>query len=162
MHARRLNWTFLREIRRASSISARFCSHCELLVKRSISGPQTRVTALDSREERYQYGFMPSRPETQNLHPAQRLTLLRKRLGLTQRQLAKEFQVSFSAISQWEAGSRAIPGPVVKLIDLYEGSLEKGSKSCENSGAQRIFPREPRRGCGQGSTLIGKRIFVIC
>lgn len=61
--------------------------------------------------------------DTKHLHPSQRLILLRQNLGLTQRELAKEFQVSAGTIAHWETGSHKIPGPVNKLIDLYEQSL---------------------------------------
>lgn len=60
----------------------------------------------------------------QNLTPAERLVLLRKRLGLSQRDLAQEFQVSSGAIALWEKGSRPVPGPILKLLDLYEESGE--------------------------------------
>lgn len=52
-----------------------------------------------------------------------RLKALRQNLGLSQRQLAAEFKVSAGAIAQWESGSRPIPGPVIKLIEVYEETL---------------------------------------
>jgi len=58
-----------------------------------------------------------------HVHPAERLVLLRQTLGLSQRELAKEFQVTPGAIALWETGTRGVPGPVLKLIDLYEKSL---------------------------------------
>ncbi len=49
-----------------------------------------------------------------------RVLRLRTFLGLTQRELAKELRVSAGAICLWEKGSRSIPGPAMKLIELYE------------------------------------------
>lgn len=53
----------------------------------------------------------------------QRLKNLRKILKLSQREMAKEFQVTGAAVAQWETGRRAVPGPVAKLIEIYEESL---------------------------------------
>lgn len=53
-----------------------------------------------------------------------RLAALRDVLGMSQRELADEFQVTSSAIAQWEAGQKTIPGPVLRLISLYERDLE--------------------------------------
>src|SRR5262245_48681208 len=53
----------------------------------------------------------------------ERLKSLRRLLGFSQRALAKEFRVSVGAISQWETGERTIPGPVARLIELYEDNL---------------------------------------
>jgi transcriptional regulator with XRE-family HTH domain len=44
-------------------------------------------------------------------------------LGLTQRELAKELQVSSGAIGFWESGARVIPGPILKLMDAFEHHL---------------------------------------
>ncbi|WP_415062520.1 AarF/UbiB family protein [Bdellovibrio sp.] len=52
-----------------------------------------------------------------------RLKKLREFLGYSQRDLANEFQVTSGAIAHWESGARPIPGPVVRLIDIYEESL---------------------------------------
>lgn len=52
-----------------------------------------------------------------------RLKKLREFLGYSQRELANEFQVTSGAIAHWESGARPIPGPVVRLIDIYEESL---------------------------------------
>jgi predicted unusual protein kinase regulating ubiquinone biosynthesis (AarF/ABC1/UbiB family) len=54
---------------------------------------------------------------------ARRLFELRKALGLSQREMAEEFQVAGGAIAQWESGARTLPGPVLRLIDLYEAEL---------------------------------------
>lgn len=64
----------------------------------------------------------------ESVHPAVRLLQLREKLGFSQRELAKEFQVSSGAIASWEVGTRPIPGPVLKLIALYEDSLPPSEK----------------------------------
>lgn len=54
---------------------------------------------------------------------AARLSQLRSALGLTQLELAKEFKVTRNALAMWERGERTIPGPVLKLIEIYEARL---------------------------------------
>ena len=54
---------------------------------------------------------------------AKRLKELRKVLGFSQRDLAKEFRVSPGAVAHWESGKREVPGPVIKLIEIYEENL---------------------------------------
>jgi transcriptional regulator with XRE-family HTH domain len=54
-----------------------------------------------------------------------RLRSLRAEMGMTVRELAKEFNVGFSSISQWENGEHTIPGSVLKLIEIYEQRLLK-------------------------------------
>lgn len=58
-------------------------------------------------------------------NPEQRLKNLRKILQLSQRELAAEFKVTGAAIAQWESGKRPIPGPVLKLIEIYEETLQE-------------------------------------
>jgi transcriptional regulator with XRE-family HTH domain len=53
---------------------------------------------------------------------AERLVRLREALGLSQRELAREFQVGPAAIALWEGGRRTIPGPVLRLMGLYESA----------------------------------------
>ncbi len=50
---------------------------------------------------------------------------LREEMGMTVRDLAKEFKVAHSSISQWENGEHSIPGSVLRLIEIYE---EKSGK----------------------------------
>jgi transcriptional regulator with XRE-family HTH domain len=52
-----------------------------------------------------------------------RLKNLRRQMSMTVRELGKEFQVGFSSISQWENGEHAIPGSVLKLMEIYEQRL---------------------------------------
>ena len=54
-----------------------------------------------------------------------RLKNLRKQMDMTVRELAQEFQVAYSSISQWENGEPSIPGPVLKLIEIYEQRIGK-------------------------------------
>ncbi len=54
---------------------------------------------------------------------AQRLIIIREKLGYSQRQMAEEFGVAHGAIGLWESKKRKIPGPVLKLISLYENEL---------------------------------------
>ncbi|MDA8793399.1 AarF/UbiB family protein [Bacteriovoracaceae bacterium] len=49
-----------------------------------------------------------------------RLKNIRQIMGVSQSKLANEFDVSPAAISYWEKGERPIPGPVRKLIQIYE------------------------------------------
>nr|BFD62279.1 hypothetical protein BdHM001_09600 [Bdellovibrio sp. HM001] len=76
-----------------------------------------------------------------SLHPAERLVRLREQLGLSQRELAKEFQVSSGAIACWETGARAIPGPILKLMELYEDSLPSMGKQRTSSETQKLLER---------------------
>lgn len=56
-----------------------------------------------------------------------RLLKLRSSLDLTQREFAKKIMVTSGAIALWESGQRKIPGPVKKLIEIFEN--EKIHKS---------------------------------
>jgi transcriptional regulator with XRE-family HTH domain len=55
----------------------------------------------------------------------ERLQNLRSRMGLSLRELAIEFRVCHGAIHHWENGIRSIPGPVQKLIELYEEKYQQ-------------------------------------
>jgi predicted unusual protein kinase regulating ubiquinone biosynthesis (AarF/ABC1/UbiB family)/DNA-binding transcriptional regulator YiaG len=68
-----------------------------------------------------------SRPKRQRQHEASRLRRLRTTLGLTQRELAEEFHVAHGAISGWESGKQTLPGPILKLLELYEEELGIGA-----------------------------------
>lgn len=50
---------------------------------------------------------------------ANSLLKLRRSLGWSQKQLASEFKVAPGTIALWELGRREIPGPVIKLIEIY-------------------------------------------
>lgn len=52
-----------------------------------------------------------------------RLKKLRNFLGFSQRELADEFMVTSGAIAHWESGARPIPGPILRLMDIYEESI---------------------------------------
>jgi predicted unusual protein kinase regulating ubiquinone biosynthesis (AarF/ABC1/UbiB family) len=57
---------------------------------------------------------------------AARLRRLREILGFSQRELAVELGVAHGSIAVWEKGRRAIPGPVRKLLEIYEHELGLG------------------------------------
>ena len=54
---------------------------------------------------------------------ARRLKRLRAALGYSQREMADDFGVAHGAIAQWESAKRTVPGPVLKLMYLYEHEL---------------------------------------
>ncbi|HEX5061646.1 MAG TPA: AarF/UbiB family protein [Kofleriaceae bacterium] len=60
---------------------------------------------------------------------SQRLRHVRDELDLTQRQLAELFGVAASAIAQWESGQHTIPGPVLRLLELYEREMGLGEQT---------------------------------
>jgi DNA-binding transcriptional regulator YiaG len=66
-----------------------------------------------------------TKPDASRKVEAKRLKALREKLGLTQRDLAREFNTAPGAVGQWETGDRTIPGPVLKLIAIYEGGHVK-------------------------------------
>jgi transcriptional regulator with XRE-family HTH domain len=68
-------------------------------------------------------------PKSTQQKESARLTALREQMNLTQREMAEEFRVTHGAIGLWERGERTIPGPVLKLMELYEEKLKaKGRK----------------------------------
>src|SRR5687767_11431328 len=54
---------------------------------------------------------------------AARLLELRRALGFSQRDMAAELGVAHGAVGLWETGQRPIPGPVLKLLAIYEDEL---------------------------------------
>lgn len=54
---------------------------------------------------------------------AERLSKVREALGVSRAELAKEFKVTPQALGMWERSERTIPGPVLKLIEIYEAKL---------------------------------------
>jgi len=73
---------------------------------------------------------MPRKSPTKSskLAEAMRLKNLREAMGLSQREMAKEFLVSQGSITLWENGERTVPGSVLKLIEIYE-KKGKGQKT---------------------------------
>ncbi len=65
---------------------------------------------------------------------AAQLRTIRKRLGLTQVQLAAELGVDANTVARWEQGTRGISEPVAKLIQVLASSSPMGKKG-----------RKPRR-----------------
>jgi DNA-binding transcriptional regulator YiaG len=62
----------------------------------------------------------PSSTKSSKAKDAARLRALREALGLNQREMAKEFGVTHAAIGWWERQERAIPGPALKLLTIFE------------------------------------------
>ncbi len=63
------------------------------------------------------------RPDSSQTSTAKRLTYVRSMLGLSQRELAAELRVAASAVALWETGKRRMPGPALKLLELYEQEM---------------------------------------
>ena len=67
------------------------------------------------------------------LDEAKRLRRLRNYLQVSQRDLANEFKVGHGAVSFWESGRRTIPGPILKLIEIYEAELGLETQTSDSS-----------------------------
>ncbi|MCP6761668.1 helix-turn-helix domain-containing protein [Pelatocladus sp. BLCC-F211] len=80
---------------------------------------------------------MTERPKFSNL-----IRELRKRLGLSQEQLARQLGVSFQTVNRWENG-RAIPSPMgMKLIEQL---LMKMPTQDQELWEQYLSEQEPNR-----------------
>jgi len=80
--------------------------------------------------------------QTRNSESA-RLIRLRTHLGLSQREFAPEFCVTPSALAQWETGSRAIPGPALRLLQLFESEVHNDEATEQQeltTDSDRILP----------------------
>jgi len=58
---------------------------------------------------------------------AQQLKEARQKMGLSVKDAARIFKVTYSAWGKWERGERAISGLLVAALSLYE-NLPKGKK----------------------------------
>jgi predicted unusual protein kinase regulating ubiquinone biosynthesis (AarF/ABC1/UbiB family)/DNA-binding transcriptional regulator YiaG len=76
------------------------------------------------------------RTSSERKSEARRLHRVREVLGLSQREMAKEFKVAHGAIAGWESGTRTLPGPVSKLLELYEEEL--GLSENDDDGIERL------------------------
>ena len=56
------------------------------------------------------------------------LRRIRKRMGLTQLELAEEIGVARNTVTRWEMGLVAMPGPMAKLIRLIAAQRKAGKK----------------------------------
>jgi transcriptional regulator with XRE-family HTH domain len=74
-------------------------------------------------------------PGPEHVDEADRLRRLRQTLGFSQRELADEFGVAHGAVGLWETGKRTIPGPVRRLMTIYEQEL-----GLRSGGAGRFSP----------------------
>jgi DNA-binding transcriptional regulator YiaG len=66
-----------------------------------------------------------SKPVSSRKPESQRLLKLREKLGLTQREMAEEFNTTAGAVALWETGDRTMAGPVLRLIEIYESGVVK-------------------------------------
>jgi len=57
---------------------------------------------------------------------SRQLVMVRKKLGLTQEQLAHVLGVSFVSVNRWEAGHSSPTGPTKDLYDALAGALRAG------------------------------------
>ena len=56
------------------------------------------------------------------------LRQIRKRLGLSQSQLAKVMETTVTSVARWERGERPISGPVSVLVKLLLEKRKRGKK----------------------------------
>ncbi len=70
------------------------------------------------------------------ISPSERLKRIRELVCLSQREIAKEFGVSAAAIAHWESGVRPIPGPVLRLIELYEQHVLESPENTDKQAEQ--------------------------
>ena len=106
---------------------------------------------------------MPETSSRGRKHNAQRLWRVRDALGLSQREFARELGVTSGAVAQWESRKRGIPGPVLKLLELYERELgmtehtEEGLEHIDGSWLERTS-RLSRTAAGVTAQLAGAAI----
>src|SRR5690349_3644767 len=90
---------------------------------------------------------------------AERLKRLRRMLDMSQRKMADEFMVTSAAVALWETAARAIPGPVLKLIEMYEAELgivdEDKLRGDSNEVFDKIATSWIRRNAKLSRTLVG-------
>jgi predicted unusual protein kinase regulating ubiquinone biosynthesis (AarF/ABC1/UbiB family)/DNA-binding transcriptional regulator YiaG len=67
--------------------------------------------------------------------PASRMRRVRECLGLSQRDMAAELDVAHGAVGLWESGARPVPGPVLRLLSLYEQDLGLSSEAPANGAS---------------------------
>src|SRR5262249_18140431 len=95
---------------------------------------------------------------------AKELRALRKRMGLTQQQLATLTRITRNSIARMESGRMTITGPMDLLLRFVEAGVEAldSQRSRRRAGSQRKHGAKarPTRGQGrtrQGATQIQKR-----
>jgi transcriptional regulator with XRE-family HTH domain len=98
--------------------------------KRCLRGHRNRITV----------GFVPRiRLLSERKSEARRMRRVRDALRLSQREMAKEFKVAHGAIAGWESGTRTLPGPVSKLLELYEEELGLSDEDSATGGIKTSF-----------------------
>lgn len=89
----------------------------------------------------------------EELNRAVRLRNVRETLGLSQREFAQELGVAPSALAQWETEKRAPPGPIVRLLSLYEEQLRIGPLN-------EARPSRPPRAIGTWATRTASTAYA--
>jgi transcriptional regulator with XRE-family HTH domain len=79
--------------------------------------------------------------------PAARLRRVRGRLGLSQREMARELDVVHGAVGLWESGARPLPGPVLRLLSLYEQDLGLAAEPSGSASGADMNPAAIDPGC---------------
>ncbi len=103
---------------------------------------------------------MPRHLETvERQTEGERLLQLRERLGASQREMAREFQVTSGAIALWESGQRTVPGPVLRLIALYEEELDPVDAGLRPPLRTGWAERSTRAGTAQLSWFFTRMVF---
>ena len=72
-----------------------------------------------------------------------RLQRLREALGFSQRDLAVEFGVTHGAVGLWETEERPIPGPVRRLLEIYEAELGIAASPPSAAAGRAFLPTAP-------------------
>src|ERR1044072_4957922 len=87
---------------------------------------------------------------------AGRLRRLRDALELSQRELGDQFGVAGIAIAQWESGKHTIPGPALRLIEMYELELGLAQHAAHAASEMPVgwSARAPRAAAATGLWLV--------
>jgi transcriptional regulator with XRE-family HTH domain len=71
----------------------------------------------------HKLGMPRTRERKSRSQEATPLKRVRALLDLSQRELALEFRVGAAAIALWESGARTMPGPALRLLEMFEAEL---------------------------------------
>lgn len=98
-----------------------------------------------------------------NNNNSNRLIAVRQALSFSQREMAEELGVVHGAVGLWEGGKRRIPGPVIKLIELYEeelGLAENRQKVEPLEKIESTWLARTIKLCNTGVQLSGKYVMA--